>query len=46
MAMINEKEAEMKQSLETSSLPEEISIDKVNKLLIDIRTKFFNDGKN
>ena len=46
MAMINEKEAEMKQSLETSSLPEEISIDKVNKLLIDIRTKFFNDGKH
>ena len=46
MAMINEKEAEMKQSLETSSLPEEINIDKVNKLLIDIRTKFFNDGKN
>ena len=46
MAMINEKEAEMKQSLETSSLPEEINIDKVNKLLIDIRTKFFNDGKH
>lgn len=46
MAMLNEKEAEMKQSLETSSLPEEINIDKVNKLLIDIRTKFFNDGKN
>lgn len=46
MDMINEKEAEMKQSLETSSLPEEINIDKVNKLLIDIRTKFFNDGKH
>lgn len=41
-----EEEAEMKQSLETSSLPEEINIDKVNKLLIDIRTKFFNDGKH
>ena len=45
LKILEEKDKEMKAAMETSTLPEKIDVEKVNELMINLRTKFYEHKK-